>query len=62
MVFLGNRSHTGVMTMNGVLTGDISASIAGIADAVDPLMVKMDYPQASGAIIGNTASTCSGWE
>lgn len=38
--------------MKGVLTGDISASVAGIADAVDPSLVQMDYPKAAGAIIG----------
>lgn len=42
----------GVMTMKGVLTDDISASVAGIADAMDPASVTMDYPAASGAIIG----------
>lgn len=42
----------GVMTMKGVLTGDISSSVAGIADAVDPATLQMDYPQAVGAIIG----------
>ncbi|WP_422081430.1 hypothetical protein [Ulvibacterium sp.] len=42
----------GVMTMKGVLTDDISASIAGIADAVDPNTLQMDYPKAAGAIIG----------
>lgn len=42
----------GVMTMRGVLTADTSASIAGIADAVDPATLQMDYPAAAGAIIG----------
>lgn len=42
----------GVLTMKGVLTGDISSSVSGIADAVDPGKLQMDYPQASGAIIG----------
>ncbi|WP_299531737.1 hypothetical protein [Ulvibacterium sp.] len=42
----------GVMTMKGVLTDDISASIAGIADAVDSNILQMDYPKAAGAIIG----------
>ena len=42
----------GVMTMKGVLSGDISASVAGIADAIDPSVVQMDYSEASGAIIG----------
>lgn len=42
----------GVMTMKGVLTNDISASITGIADAVSPESLTMDYPEAVGAIIG----------
>lgn len=42
----------GVMTMKGILTGDISASVSGIADAVEPNLLQMDYPKASGAIIG----------
>ncbi|MEM9078213.1 MAG: hypothetical protein AAGC43_14315 [Bacteroidota bacterium] len=42
----------GVMTMKGVLTNDISASISGIADAVEPETLQMDYPDAAGAIIG----------
>ncbi|WP_435624002.1 hypothetical protein [Flagellimonas sp.] len=42
----------GVMTMKGVLTNDISASISGIADAVDPESLQMEYPSAAGAIIG----------
>ncbi len=42
----------GVLTMKGVLTGDISASVSGIADAIDPATLQMDYPAASGGIIG----------
>ena len=42
----------GVMTMKGILTDDISSSVAGIADAVDPSTLQMDYPKAAGAIIG----------
>ncbi|NAS14091.1 hypothetical protein [Poritiphilus flavus] len=42
----------GVMTVKGILTDDISASVAGIADAVDPSSLQIDYPKASGAIIG----------
>ncbi len=42
----------GVMTMKGILTGDITASVSGIADAIDPSELQMDYPEASGAIIG----------
>lgn len=42
----------GVITMKGILTNDISSSIAGIADAVEPSTLQMDYPKAAGAIIG----------
>ena len=42
----------GVMTMKGVLSSDISSSVAGIADAVDPASLTMDYPKAVGGIIG----------
>lgn len=42
----------GAMTMKGVLTNDISASILGIADAANPKSITMDYPKAAGAVIG----------
>ncbi len=42
----------GVLTIKGILTNDITASVAGIADAMDPLTLEMDYPNAAGAIIG----------
>lgn len=42
----------GFMTMKGILTNDISSSITGIADAVDPNTLTMDYPKAAGAVIG----------
>ena len=42
----------GIMTMKGVLTDDIAASINGIADAIEPETLEMDYPKAAGAIIG----------
>ena len=42
----------GVMTMKGILTNDISASFIGIADAVNPESLAMDYPEAAGAVIG----------
>lgn len=42
----------GVLTLNFVLSGDISASVSGIADAVDPATLNMDFPAAAGAIIG----------
>lgn len=38
--------------MKGIITGDISASVSGIADAVEPSLLHVDYPDASGAIIG----------
>lgn len=42
----------GIMTMKGILTDDISASVSGIADKIDPATLQMDYPKAAGAIIG----------
>ena len=42
----------GVLTMKGILSNDISSSVAGIADAMNPESVTMDYSAASGAIIG----------
>lgn len=42
----------GVMTLKGILAEDISSSIAGIADAVDPKSLDMEYPKAAGAVIG----------
>lgn len=38
--------------MKGILTNDIAASIAGIADAIDSETLQMNYPKAAGAIIG----------
>lgn len=42
----------GIMTMNFIISGDISGAVSGIADAVDPASLQMDYPAAAGAIIG----------
>ncbi|MGD1945892.1 MAG: hypothetical protein ACFB0A_06460 [Croceivirga sp.] len=42
----------GIMTMKGILTDNISASVSGIADKIDPATLQMDYPKAAGAIIG----------
>lgn len=42
----------GVLVMKGPLSGDITSSIAGIADAMDPASLKMEYPKAVGAILG----------
>jgi len=42
----------GVLTMKGVLTNDITASVAGISDAIDPSTLQRNYPKAAGAIIG----------
>ena len=41
----------GIMTMKGPITGDISATVSGIADAIEPSLLQMDYSAASGAII-----------
>lgn len=42
----------GAITMYFILSGDISSSVSGIADAVDPETLKMNYPDAAGAVIG----------
>lgn len=42
----------GVMTMKFILSDDISASVSGIADAMDPATLRAVYPEAAGAIIG----------
>ncbi len=42
----------GVLTMNFILSGDIASSVAGIADAVNPATLQMEYPNAAGAVIG----------
>ena len=42
----------GVLVMNFIGSGDISAAVAAIADKVDSASLKMDYPKAAGAIIG----------
>ena len=42
----------GVMTIKGVLTHDITASVSGIADAVNPESLALDYPKAAGAVFG----------
>tara|TARA_R110002050_G_scaffold95095_5_gene197920 strand:- start:1916 stop:2368 length:453 start_codon:yes stop_codon:yes gene_type:complete len=42
----------GVFTLSFILSGNIASSISGIADAVDPSTLPMEYPAAAGAIIG----------
>ena len=42
----------GVATMYSILSGNVPGSVAGIADAVDPTTLKLDYPAAAGAVIG----------
>jgi CHASE2 domain-containing sensor protein len=39
--------------MNFVLSGDIVSAINGIADAVEPETLQMEYPKAAGAVIAN---------
>lgn len=41
----------GVMTLKGHFEGDISSSIAGIADAVDAESLQMNYPAAASAVV-----------
>lgn len=42
----------GVMTMKSILSDQIPSAVSGIADAVDPATLQLNYPPASGAIIG----------
>lgn len=42
----------GAITMYFITSGDISSAVSGIADAVNPSTLKMDYPAAAGAVIG----------
>lgn len=42
----------GAITMYFISSGDITSSVSGIADAVDPATLQMDYPAAAGAVIG----------
>ena len=61
----------GVVTDSFILDGDTTAAVAGIADAVDLAEIKADYPDASGAVIGQhgfnllwiglTTLLCSFW-
>lgn len=61
----------GVITDSFILSGDITGAVAGIADAVDIASLKANYPDASGAIIGQhgfnllwiglTTLLCSFW-
>lgn len=42
----------GVLTMTSVINGDIATAVSGIADAVDPAMLQLDYPDAVGGLLG----------
>ena len=42
----------GVLTMSFVLSGNISKGFSGIADAINPSTLNLDYPDAVGAILG----------
>lgn len=42
----------GAITIYFIGSGDISSAVSGIADAIDPATIKMDYPAAAGALIG----------
>lgn len=41
----------GALTINGHLSGNITASISGIADSIETSEITMDYPEAVSAII-----------
>lgn len=42
----------GVMTINFIMSGDIASAVSGIADAINPATLQMDYPDAAGAVLG----------
>lgn len=42
----------GVLTMNFVISENISKGFSGIADAIDPSTLSLDYPDAVGAVLG----------
>ncbi|MEM7115618.1 MAG: hypothetical protein AAF614_24465 [Chloroflexota bacterium] len=42
----------GVITMSAILSGDIAGAISGIADAIDPATLQLDYPDAVGGLLG----------
>ncbi len=42
----------GVMTMNFVINSEIGSAVAGIADAVNPDLLDMEYHPSVGAILG----------
>ncbi len=42
----------GVMTMYFIGSDDIAGAVGGIADAIAPSTLQLDYPAASGAVIG----------
>lgn len=42
----------GVMTINFITSGNIVGAVGGIADAIDPATLQMDYPAAAGAVLG----------
>ena len=42
----------GIMTDSFILSGDIQGAVAGIADAVEPSSLAANYPEGSGAVIG----------
>lgn len=42
----------GIMTDNFILSGDIVGAVSGVADAIDPESLQVDYPDAAGALIG----------
>jgi hypothetical protein len=42
----------GIMTDIFILNGDIAGAVSGIADAIELDTLKLDYPDAAGAVIG----------
>jgi len=42
----------GAITMYFISSGDIASAVGGIADAIDPATLQMEYPSTAGAILG----------
>ncbi|MFK8104795.1 MAG: hypothetical protein AB8G15_19915 [Saprospiraceae bacterium] len=46
------HTFAGIITIYFISSGDISSAISGIADAIPPETLQMDYPAALGGLLG----------
>jgi hypothetical protein len=42
----------GILTINAVTSDNVAQAATGIVDAVDPVLLDIEYPDAVGGIIG----------